>query len=252
LIFSPDSFDPAMSVVLIVISFFGSLITASVGIGGGIVLLAAMATVMPTPAVIPVHGAVQLASNAGRLSLLRAHIDWQVVAVFGLGTAVGIALGGNMVVTLPTNILRIGLGCFILYSVWGPAMRLAGRSNIVVAGVGLIASFLTMFFGATGSFISAMLRQRPYTPHQLVATHSVCMALQHSFKVIAFAVLGFVFAEWAGLIALMMLSGLGGTYLGSLILNRLPAASFATGLKAILTLLALNLLASGLGLYRLI
>jgi uncharacterized membrane protein YfcA len=48
--------------------------------------------------------------------------------------------------------------------------------------------------------------------------------------------------------ALMLLSGFAGTYLGSRVLNRLPAEVFSKGLKAILTLLAINLLAVSFGL----
>ena len=43
-----------------------------------------------------------------------------------------------------------------------------------------------------------------------------------------------------------------GTYLGSLVLNRLPARVFAIGLKTILTVLSINLLASALGLFSLL
>ena len=48
------------------------------------------------------------------------------------------------------------------------------------------------------------------------------------------------------------MSGLAGTYLGSLVLNRLPAKAFTNGLKTILTLLAFNLLASAFGLYNIV
>ena len=67
--------------------------------------------------------------------------------------------------------------------------------------------------------------------------------------VVAFGILGFAYSDWLGLMALMLLAGFAGTYAGSLVLNRLPAKAFAIGLKTILTLLAVNLLASALGLY---
>ncbi len=215
------------------------------------VLLAAMATVMPAPAIIPVHGVVQLGSNAGRAAIQRAHIDWRTFAYFGAGAVLGVAIGGSIVVTLPATVLRTGLGLFILYTVWGPKLRIAAGGTAVVVAIGVIASFLTMFFGATGPFMSALLRQRDYKPRQFVATHAVCMTAQHLLKIVVFGLFGFAFAEWAGLIVLMLASGFVGTYLGSHVLNRLPAATFANGLKAVLTVLALNLLGSALGLYQL-
>ncbi len=152
-------------------------------------------------------------------------------------------------VTLPADILRAGLGLFILYMVWGPKLRVAQTGQAVVVAMGVFASILTMFFGATGAFISSLLNQRGYAPRGLVATHSTCMVAQHTLKIIAFGMLGFAFAEWAGLIVLMLASGFAGTWLGAHVLTRLPAEVFAKGLKAILTLLGINLLAVSFGLY---
>lgn len=248
---APDSIEAIASVALIAVSFVGSFITAAMGIGGGMVLLATMATLMPAPAIIPVHGVVQLGSNVGRAAILRRDIDWRTFAYFGIGSIFGIAIGGSIVVTLPADILRSGLALFILYSVWGPKMRFVGSGNAILVAIGLVASILTMFFGATGAFVSSLLNQRGYEPRGLVATHSTCMVAQHTLKIFAFGVLGFAFAEWAGLMALMLVSGFAGTYLGSRVLIRLPAESFAWGLKTVLTLLAINLLAAALGLYDL-
>jgi len=227
----------------------GSFITSAMGIGGGVVLIAALATFVPAAAIIPLHGIVQLGSNVGRATIQRAYIDWRTFIYFGIGAAVGVSIGGSVVVSLPANALRIGLALFILFLIWGPKLRFASSGDTAVLITGIVASILTMFFGATGAFITSLLTQRDYTPHALVATHAVCMSIQHALKIVVFGVLGFAFGEWLGLVALMMISGLLGTYLGSLVLNRLPKEVFAKGLKAILTILALNLLAQAFGLY---
>ena len=248
----PGSISTLASFLLVAMSFIGSFITAAMGIGGGIVLIAVMATVMPAPAVIPVHGVVQLGANVGRAGMQRAHIDWRTFLYFGAGSIVGITIGGSVVVTLPADILRLGLALFILYAVWGPKMRFVSQGQTVVVAMGVAASFLTMFFGATGTFISSVLNQRDYSPRELVGTHSICMGAQHGLKIIVFGILGFAFADWLGLMALMLFAAFAGTYLGSLVLNRLPAKVFSTGLKVVLTLLALNLLASAFGLYSMV
>ena len=236
---------------LVAASFLGSFITGAMGIGGGIALIAVMATLMPAPAVIPVHGVVQLGSNASRAALQWSHIDWLTFLWFCLGSTVGIALGGNVVVALPDDVLRLGLALFILYATWGPRMRSLSSGRPAVVAMGAAASFLTMFIGATGPFVSAILTQRGYSPRQLVGIHSICMSAQHAMKIAVFGILGFAYADWLGLIVMMLLAAFAGTYVGSLVLNRLPAKTFAIGLKTLLTLLALNLLASALGLYGL-
>lgn len=247
----PPGMDTLATGLLVAISFAGAFITAAMGIGGGVIMIAFMATLMPAPAVIPVHGVVQIGANATRAVLQWTHIDWKTSLYFILGSVVGVSIGGSIVVTLPTDILRAGLGLFILYTVWGPKLKFVASGYLSVSLIGLIASILTMFFGATGVFIAGLLQQRGYAPREFVGTHSICMGAQHILKIIVFGFLGFAFVEWLGLIAMMLIGGLVGTVLGSQVLNRLPKAIFAKVLKVILTLLALNLLAMAVGLYSL-
>ena len=67
-------FPPAMPLLdvglLIAASLVTSFITAAFGIGGGVVLLAFLALVLPPVALIPVHGVVQLGSNGGRVAIM--------------------------------------------------------------------------------------------------------------------------------------------------------------------------------------
>ena len=249
--FVPSSIDVVAVYVLVVMSFVGALISGAMGIGGGVTLLAVLATLVPTPAIIPIHGVVQLGANITRAVILRVDIDWRTFVYFSIGSMVGVVLGGSVVVVLPADILRGGLALFILYTIWGPQMRVVATGSWILIVIGLVASFLTMFFGATGAFVSGLLNQRGYDPRGLVATHSACVGVQHALKVVAFGVLGFAFADWSGLIVLMLIASFAGTYLGSLVLNRLPAKIFTMGLKTILTLMAINLLVSAFGLYSL-
>ncbi len=94
--------------ILVAASFGTSFITAAFGIGGGGVLLAILASLLPPVALIPVHGLVQLGSNAGRAAIMFRHRDQGVLVPFAAGALVGVALGGSVVVQLPPAILQIG------------------------------------------------------------------------------------------------------------------------------------------------
>ena len=59
----PDQLPIWSSLVLILASFFTSALTAAVGLGGGVALLALMANLMPLAALVPVHGLAALASQ---------------------------------------------------------------------------------------------------------------------------------------------------------------------------------------------
>lgn len=231
-----------IATLLIAVSFLGSFITAAFGIGGGAVVLAALATLLPAMAVIPVHGLVQVGSNAGRTYLFRREIYRSAVEPFLLGSLIGIALGSAFVVQLDAGTLQITLGAFILWSVVSRPPALLRKS---AALTGAISSFLTMFVGATGPFVATYLKSIELNRVQHVATHATFMTLQHLLKTAAFGLLGFAFARWAGLIVLLILSGFLGTMVGRRVLFRMNEARFKLVLNGILTILALRLIYAG-------
>ncbi|MGF1591926.1 MAG: sulfite exporter TauE/SafE family protein [Kiloniellaceae bacterium] len=234
------------SVFLILFSAFTSFITAAAGIGGGIMMIAVMAVLMPAQAVIPVHGLVQIGSNAGRAAIMINGVQWRVLGPFFIGSLAGAAVGGLTVIQLPPAILNIGLACFILWSVWGPPLAAHGRFKVIATGA--FSSFLTMFFGATGTFVSAMLKTMRLGRVEHVATHSACMVAQHFIKVVAFGLLGFAYGPYLGLIVVMIVSGFVGTVIGKHVLVKMNDVTFHRVLAVLLSILALRLLYEGVSL----
>ena len=163
-----------------------------------------MAVLVPSAALIPLHGVVQLGSNIGRTALLWRFIQWQTVLPFTVGAVLGSALGGSVVRELPESWLYASLSGFILYAV-------------------LLKT-----------------QQMPRQPH--MATFSASMSLQHGVKIAAFGFLGFQFLPWLGLLAAMIASGFIGTWLGQRWLSGRADVSFHRGLNWLLSALALQLL----------
>lgn len=232
------------AIVLVATSAATSFLTAAAGIGGGIALLAVMAVLMPAHALIPVHGVVQIGSNAGRALILIRSIQRRVLLPFCAGSLIGASLGGITAVQLPPAALKIGLAGFILWSAWAPPAASLGRFTVVLSGV--FSSFLTMFFGATGPFVSATIKALGLGRLEHVATHAACMVTQHTVKVATFGLLGFAYGPYLGLIGAMISSGFIGTLLGRRVLLKMKDESFHRVLAVVLSLLALRLLYEGL------
>ncbi|MEM8851448.1 MAG: sulfite exporter TauE/SafE family protein [Pseudomonadota bacterium] len=224
-------------------SFLGSFITAAFGIGGGALLLAMMASVMPVAALIPVHGVVQLGSNAGRMAMLWRAVFWPALPWFTLGTIVGAVLGGLVVVELPPHWIQIGIGAFVIYTILARAPKWVSRWPLVA---GIFSSFLTMFFGATGLFVASFTKSHGLDRHGHVATHATLMTVQHGLKVLVFGALGFAFGPWAPIIAALIGIGLIGTFAGKLVLNRLSNARFGLALNVLLVAISLRLIWTGI------
>ncbi len=229
---------------LAALSFIASFITVAFGIGGGAVMLAVLAVMLPAAAIIPVHGLVQLGSNAGRLSIMLSHVQRSVLPAFVIGAIIGVSIGGSMVVQLPAGAIQLGVGAFILWSVFfRPPFWLRGSAGVT----GLFSSFLTMFFGGTGPFVATFVKAQDLDRVRHVATHAALMTIQHLLKIVVFGLLGFAFAQWIGFVALLITAGFMGTVLGRHALTKIDEQKFRMALNLVLTLLAFRLIWSGAG-----
>lgn len=218
------------------------MLTAACGIGGGAVLLAVMAQFMPVSELIPVHGVVQTGSNLGRALVMLPNVRWDLLGWFVAGCLFGALVGGQLVISLPKDLLRFVLGAFILFTLWGPSPKFSRSSRPLLAAGGVLSTMLTMFVGATGPFVVAFLRAFQLPSLGLVATSAVFMVTQHLLKVIVFGMLGFAFSPYLHLIILMIASGFLGTLIGRRMLLKIDEKKFQYGLNIILTLLAMRLI----------
>ncbi|AXI41854.1 sulfite exporter TauE/SafE family protein [Sulfitobacter sp. SK011] len=227
---------------LLAFSFAGSFITVAFGIGGGAVMLAVLATLLPAAAIIPVHGLVQLGSNVGRAAIMVKYMRLDLLGGFTAGALVGIFFGGTFVVQLQAEWIQIGVGLFILWSILATPPAFLRRSGLVT---GVFSSFLTMFFGGTGPFVATYVKAQKLERHAHVASHAMLMTVQHLLKTLAFGFLGFAFSTWAGLIVLLIGFGVLGTLAGRLLLARIDERRFKLALNTILAVLAIRLIYSG-------
>lgn len=237
-----NSIDPGTALLLIMTAGLTSFMTAALGIGGGVMLLAVMASVMPVSALIPVHGLVQLGSNGNRALMTRRHIDWHMLKFFSIGAVMGATVASVVVVQLPLMIIQLAVAGFILFLVWGPKPRNRDMSNTGRMTAGAFTTFITMFVGATGPLVAGFVHRNAYDKLQLTSTFAACMTFQHSLKALVFSAVGFAFWQWLPLTILMIASGAGGTWIGLKVLNRIPAEKFRLAFKVIVTLLAIRLL----------
>jgi len=237
-----EAVAPSVVLILIVASFFTSLMTATVGIGGGVLLLAVMAGSLPVAALIPVHGLVQLGSNGNRAVMTLKHVDWKMLKFFALGAVIGAFLASFVVVQLPLVFIQFAVATFILFLVWGskPKAQEMKPSGRIMAG--FVTTLVSMFVGATGPLVAAFVHRNNYSKMQITGTFASCMTLQHGLKAFVFTFVGFSFLQWAGLIVAMVLSGALGTYVGLKVLKRVPTQKFMLAFKLVVTLLAFRLL----------
>ena len=224
------------------ISFIGSFVAASLGLGGGLLVLAAMTLFLPPTVLIPIHAVVQIGSNGFRAFLMRRDILYSVIPAFVIGTLIGSYIGGKTLFALEIWVLQAILGVFVLYATWAPKFKSSNPGPAKFFGCGVFGGFATMFVGGTGPLVAPFVNAACKERQQVVSTHASLMTFQHLFKVILFGVLGFSFGPYIPLLVGLVSFGVCGTIVGKKVLDKLPEKVFRIGLQAILTLLAARLL----------
>jgi uncharacterized protein len=234
--------DSWMFAGLTALAFLTAAMGTVAGLGGGVLLLGVMATVFPPAALIPLHGVIQLGSNVSRVTIMHRYVLRSAMVAAGIGALLGAAIGGELVVSLPTALLEAILGGFLLYVCWSPRITVGEPTRRRFFVLGAVGTLISMFVGATGSLLSPFVAGVSPDRRVFVATLAAMMIMVHGLKVVTFGLLGFAFAAYLPLLAAMIAAGYFGNWAGKHLLDRMPEALFRRIFQIALTLLAVRLL----------
>jgi len=264
-------------------AFATAVLSAVVGMAGGITLLAAMLLWLPPLVVIPLHGVIQLASNGSRTWFQRRHARFDILWRYALLLLPGGVAGLAVARSLPEEGLRAAIAGFVLLATWLPVARArwrisrgaaAGDGNAPGGGgatgggsgaagdaegagetarlwrrflpLGAVAGFLNVTIGAVGPLIAPFFLNLGLRRQALVGTKAACQTLGHLVKLAIFGGAGFAFHEHWLLLVCACLCVLAGTWLGSRLLERASESLFIALYRGVLTVIALRLAGSAL------
>jgi uncharacterized membrane protein YfcA len=228
--------------ILTALALLTSTLTAITGIGGGMILIALMPGFMPAAAIVPVHAMVQLFSNSSRALFGWRFLRWEYVLAFVAGGIAGGLIAAGIRREIDLEYTPLLIAAFILYSVWGPPLKLKHPPRGEFVLIGMLQTGLSMIVGATGPMGQAALLRRGLQRDTLVVTGALMTTFTHLIKVCLFALLGFSFLDYWQLIAGMSAGVIAGAFIGTHIRYRIDEKIFRQFLKWALTLLALRMI----------
>lgn len=240
--------EPADLALLVGVAFATAVLSAVVGLAGGMILLAAMLVYLEPLVAIPLHGLVQLLSNGSRAWLQRRHVDWPVCGLYAIPLLPSAWAGLALARALPPRALRGVIGVFVLVATWAPGLlglsvrRGAPRApRARFLGVGALVGGLGPVVGATGPLAAPFFLNLGLSRQGVIGTQAACQTLGHAAKVAVFAAGGFGFAEHAGALGGLCAAVVLGSWAGTRLLDRLKESWFVWLYRGALTLLALRL-----------
>lgn len=227
--------------LLIVASFFTSTFTAVFGVGGGVLLLSLMPGLIPAAAIIPVHGFVQLFSNSTRMMFGWRSVRYELVWPYLAGGILGAWFGSKIILSINAQYIPAIVGVFILLTVWAPEKIFSYMSGRYYS-FGFISTFISSIAGASGPMAGAFLSRNNLERDSLVTTIASFMTVSHTLKLMAFGLLGFAFSDYIDLMLMMSVMVAMGSLAGTHIRKYVPAMSFKSIFRGLITMLALRMI----------
>ncbi len=197
----------------------GSLSTLA-GLGGGLVLTLALATLWDPTRALATAAPALLVGNIHRIALFRKHFDARFVAPFVLGGVPGAIVGGLMAVALPEMLLRVViLGTALAATIHELRGRRAKREGerswrrpgpFFIAGTAAVAGVVTATSGGGGLLLGPLLLAAGARGERFMVTASSVAVCMHVARIGAYGVSDVVGVQTfldAAIVAVAILAG---------------------------------------------
>ncbi|MCO4755381.1 MAG: sulfite exporter TauE/SafE family protein [Bacteriovoracaceae bacterium] len=231
-------------IILTIVTFLTSIISAIIGMGGGVLLLSVMTFFLPLHVIIPVHGFVQLISNSTRLLFLKLHIRWRFFTFFAIGMPFGAALSAFLLKDVVSESFPyLAISLLIFYAVFKP--KKMPHFEIHSWGwtiVGFFTGIAAILVGAVGPLIAPFFIRKDLEKEEIVATKATMQMISHLSKIPVFLYLDFRFEDYSSMTLLMAFAAIAGTHYGIGILRKVDDSVFKKLYRGVLFISGVRLL----------
>lgn len=177
----------AVSAFLIVTAFLTATLSGIFGMAGGLILMGALAFVLPVSVAFVTHGILQLVANGWRAVLHRKYVDWRILGHYAMASAVA----GGMIALIdfapsrPLLFLLLGL---VPMLVWLPKnwiqLDAAKMPHALISG--FLVTLVNLTAGVAGPLLDIFFVRTALTRHQIVATKAATQVFSHLAKILVY------------------------------------------------------------------
>ena len=228
-------------------AFVTALLSGVFGMAGGLVLMGALALVLPVQAAFVTHGILQLVANGWRAILQRKHIRWDIVGWYaGASLLAGLIVAAlGFTPSKPLLFLLLGLAPLLTWLPQGWLKLDAARPPQAFLS-GLLVTGLNLTAGVAGPLLDIFFVRTDLTRHAIVATKAGTQVFAHLAKILVYGApllagnaVGFP-PLWLFAVAIPL--SMAGTAVGGVILNRVTDLDFKRWTRWIITAVGVSYL----------
>lgn len=232
---------------VVCMAFVTAMLSGVFGMAGGLVLMGALALVLPVQAAFVTHGILQLVANGWRAILHRKHVRWDIVGWYAVASLVAGLTVAWLSFTPSKPLLFLLLGLVPLLT-WLPKswINLDAARPLQAFLSGLTVTGLNLTAGVAGPLLDIFFVRTELTRHAIVATKAATQVFAHLAKILVYGApllsgqgVGFP-PLWVFALAIPL--SMAGTAVGGTILNRLSDVNFKSWTRWIITAVGISYL----------
>lgn len=237
--------------ILIIIGvFLTSILSGVMGMGGGLILMALYALILPVNLAMSLHGFTQFFSNGSRTLMHFKKVQPMLVAKYLAGGVLAITILSLIKFSPSKRMVLISLGIIPFFSL---LPKISAYFDITKNNrsylCGFIVSAAQLLVGASGSLLDIFYISSPLNRHTIIANKSITQTIGHIFKMIYYMFILDGFPEFIQIslstLSMIIISTVIGNYLGKLILKRMNEDSFRRYSKGIILTIGILLMIRG-------
>jgi uncharacterized membrane protein YfcA len=232
---------------VVCMAFVTATLSGVFGMAGGLVLMGALALVLPVQAAFVTHGLLQLVANGWRSILHRKHVRWDIVGWYALASLIaGVVVAWlSFTPSKPLLFLLLGLvpGLTWLPRSW---INLDASHPLQAFLSGLCVTGLNLTAGVAGPLLDIFFVRTELTRHAIVATKATTQVFAHLAKIVVYGAPLLATSKtgmppvWVFALAVPL--SMAGTAVGGVILDRLSDVNFKRWTRWIITGIGLTYL----------
>jgi uncharacterized membrane protein YfcA len=172
------------------VAFATSVVSAVLGMAGGMILMGVYAITLPVQVAMILHGVTQLFANGFRAFFLRERIYTAGLVWYAIGAAAAFAFFTWLALVVATPVLFLLLGAIPLALSLVPkrfAPRFEKRSAAIACGVLVTAAHLLV--GVSGPLLDVFFVRAELDRFEVIATKAFTQTAGHALKILYFGYL---------------------------------------------------------------
>jgi uncharacterized membrane protein YfcA len=226
---------------LLAAAFVTATLSGVFGMAGGLMLMGALALVMPVKAAFVTHGLLQLTANGWRAILHRRYLRWRIIGLNAIGAVAAGAAVAAISFTPSKMLLYLSMG-LVPVVLWTPKrwIRLDAARPADALGSGLLITGVNLMAGVAGPLLDVFFVRTALTRHTIVATKAAIQSLSHVAKILVYGAPLLAAKGQTGMppwwfFVLAVPLSVAGTVVGGRILERMSDVNFKRWTRLIVT-----------------